>query len=222
MSTLAYLWLIRPARISSRLEDLRQSKLFLDVPNEWQLGLGVLRMLHRILFRSHTIGTSSGPIRSTPRARLLAFRSIRLPFLLWERAVAPLDLSGLLMSKERMFCHLLGAHHDHHQFVYDLEILEAWPGALRELRDRAAAVVEERSPRAVWLKDLVVFEGYHEALLSAVDSALAGHLQVDDAERDNPDITFRAYLAWCCRQPSTPRETLRTWLSRKFLSARPA
>lgn len=200
--------LLFPARVAEGLERIRAAGLAPQVPSVWQITLGVLRMMHRLVFRSETIGTcKTHPVRRTWRARLLALRPVRFPFLLWERAVAPLDFSGLVSSRERVLRHLLGAHHDALQFVYDLELLRLYPGALEELRDRARAVVEGTDPRAEWLRDLVVFEGYHENLLRTAEAALAGTLEIDPLVARDPDITFAAYLAWCASQPSTPEET---------------
>jgi hypothetical protein len=200
--------LLQPARVQARLEEIAASGLVRSVPNLWQVALGVLRMQHRLLFRSDTVGTSSSqPVRRTWRARLLHHRALRTPWLLWERAIAPFDLSGLLSSEERVTRHLLGAHHDGAQFIYDLQMLATAPGALERVREAARAVVGADTSRTRWLRDLCVFDGYHESLLEAVERALAGQLEADGAH-DDPDISFFAYLRWCARQPRTPGETL--------------
>lgn len=192
-------------RIRHRLQGTPRAN---DVPNSWQIFLGIARMWHRVLFRSETIGMStSNPVRPTLRARLFAFRPLRFPLLLRERAIAPLDFSGLLSSRERVLTHLLGAHHDKNQFAYDLEMLSLHEGALEELYARVTRLLEDDSAHARFLRDLTVFEGYHENLAEAVRKALDGSLGLSDAERVDPDISFFAYLAWCARQPKTPEET---------------
>jgi hypothetical protein len=204
--------LVDPAAVEVGLARLRDSGAFADVPNAWQVAVGVLRMWHRVLFRSETIGLSTARVRATTRGRLLRNRLARFPFLVAERAIAPLDFSGLISGRERILRHLLGAHHDGDQFVYDLELLRAHPGALEELRARTAAVVDGSDPRAEYLRDLVVFEGYHEALLSAVDRAMVGDFGIPEADVSNPDISLRAYLAWCAKQPASweaTRDSLR-------------
>jgi hypothetical protein len=195
----AWILLLRPDRVEERLSQIA------DAPNLWQVGLGVMRMLHRLIFRSDTVGTCELPVRGSWRAKLLHWRALRLPFLLAERAVAPLDLSGLVSSRERVLRHLLGAHHDRHQFAYDLEMLDE--AALDELVERTRAVVEGRDPRAGWLRDLAVFEGYHESLLDAAQRARCGKLSLPEPDASDPDISFLAYLDWCRAQPSTPRQT---------------
>jgi hypothetical protein len=204
----AHVLLLDPTRIERKLALVRESGIVRRTPNTWQIALGMLRMLHRVTLRSETVGTSStAPVRGTWRARAMSWRPLRFPFLLAERAVAPLDLSGLLSSRERVVRHLLGAHHDRHQFVYDLELLRVEPGALDELLVRATAVVNDTDPRAEWLRDLVVFDGYHENLLAAVERACAGDFGVPGADAQNPDVTFAAYLDWCAAQPETPEAT---------------
>jgi hypothetical protein len=204
--------LLDPERVAEGLERVQASGLVRRVPTPWQLSLGVLRMWHRIAFRSDTIGTSgSAPVRGSWRARLLHWRALRLPCLLVERAVAPWDLTGLLSDEARVVRHLLAAHHDGHQFVYDLQILACHPGALERVRDQARAVVEGSHPRTSWLRDLVVYEGYHESLLRSVQHALDGRFELAPEEVDDPDISFFGYLGWCAAQPATPREALDAW-----------
>ncbi len=212
--------LLDPAGVARGLERLRASGHFPVVPNEWQITLGILRMVHRMIFRSETIGTSRRPIRRTLRARLLARRPLRFPFLVAERAIAPLDSSGLLSERERVIRHLLGAHHDQNQFAYDLEMLRAHPGALEEVVERTREVVTGRSPRAEYLRDLTVFEGYHEDLLAAAERAVNGDLGLSQREAEDPDVAFSAYLAWCARQPSTYRKTVAALLRGRYSVAR--
>lgn len=205
-----YVLLIEPARVEAGLERLRASGRVPRVPTLWQIALGVLRMHHRVVFRSETVGTSAAPVRRSWRARALHFRALRFPFLLRERAVAPLDMSGLSSEPARVHAHLLGAHHDGNQFAYDLEMLSLSEDGmhwLERVRDSARAVVAEETRYGTWLRDLCVHEGYHESLLAAVERAIAGDLGLSAAEHADPDISFSAHLAWCARQPETPAET---------------
>ena len=214
-------WYVRvllgdPERILLHLDRMRAHGVVDVAPNPWQLCLGVLRLWHRSIFRMETVGTSpGGAVRATWRARLLANRAVRLPFLLAERAVAPLDFTGLRNSPERLIRHLLGAHHDGNQFVYDLEIL-AGHGRLGQLRDAVAALLANDTPRARWLRDLTVFEGYHETLAAAVEQAIATGPAMSARDAENPDLSFRAYLTWCARQPATPSDTLAAWRTGRF------
>jgi len=217
----AHLLLVDAARVEARLDELRPAGAHHAVPNAWQVALGVARMWHRVIFRSGTIGTSARhPVRRTWRARLLVFRPLRFPFLLAERAIAPLDFSGLLSRRERIVRHLLGAHHDARQFAYDLELLATLDRpALEEVLAVVRALLAEESSRARWLRDLVVFERYHEELEAAVLRALEGDYGLTEEERVDPDIAFGAYLAWCARQPATPHATRALWREGRFTIA---
>ena len=213
---LSRLVLIDAAGVDRALARLAETGAYPAVPNVWQITLGVLRMWHRMVYRSGTVGTSTRPVRPTLRARLFAPRPLRFPFLLAEGAVAPLDFSGLLSSRERVIRHLLGAHHDERQFAYDLEMLQHDPGALQELAARVREINHGRSPRAAYLRDLTVFEGYHDDLELAVERALKGDFGLSPAEARDPAISFAAYLAWCARQPDTPAATLRALRAGRF------
>lgn len=209
---LSRLLLLSPRTVERNLATLAAAGLVERAPNAWQITLGVFRMWHRITFRPETIGTCAHQrTRRTWRARLLGWRALRLPCLLLEGAVIPWDLSGLLSNPDVLERHLLGAHHDGNQFVYDLEALSAYPGHLERLERLTREVVEDSSPRAGWLRDLVVFEGYHEELLDAVQAALRGDWRVGADEAADPDITLSAYLRWCAAQPATPAETWSAW-----------
>jgi len=213
----ARLILLRPRRVLANLRAVLASPANFPRVNLWQLELVVLRMWHRVLFRSETIGMSaSQPVRPGWRARWLERRGIRFFFLLHEGSVRPWDLSGLLSTPDELIRHLMGTHHDGIQFVYDLEILSLHAGRLAELRVQAKDLIARDSKRARWLRDLCVYEGYHEALLAAVERALAGDFGERSAFANDPDIRFRALLAWAERQPATPRETWRAWRRGEF------
>jgi hypothetical protein len=207
--------LLRPRTVLANLERVRAAG-GLDVePTPWQLSLAVLRMWHRTLLRPETVGTSAGPVRSTWRARALRHKALRLPALLVEGAVVPFDFTGLGSAPATLIRHLLGAHHDRHQSVFDLEILAAH-GELPTLRRAVAELVAADTPRARWLRDLTVYEGYHEALLTLVEAACAGRFELTAAEAVDPDVSFRACMRWCAQQPATPAATLAAWRAGAF------
>lgn len=211
-------WLFRhPDRVEANLEALVRSGHLRARPNLWQVFLGVAYMRYRLLFRSETIGLGDGaPVRGTWRARCLAFRPLRFPFLVKERVIAPLDLTGLQSSPDFLVRHLLGAYHPHDHAVYDLELLAAWPDALRRLHVELQEVVAQETPRARWLADLVIHEGYHRRLLDRVEEALRGEFGAGEAGGIPSDSTLRDFLAWCLAQPPTPRATWDAWREGRF------
>jgi hypothetical protein len=214
----AWLVLLRPRRVLARLAAIeRAAPPGVPIPSLWQIELGVLRMWHRILFRPETIGTCTGhPVRASWRARLLRFRPIRFPFLVIERAITPWDLSGFLSRQAQFQRHLLGAHHDGTQCVYDLQILSVYPGALDTLERHLQQLVSVDSPRSRWLADLCVFERYHAELLNHVRTIQSGASELVAADADDPDISFWAYLRWCARQPESPAAWWRAWRRGRF------
>lgn len=210
--------LLRPRRVLHALDAIARSGRYPRVPNLWQVELGVLRTWHRIVFRSETIGTAvSAAVRDDPWARRLENRSVRLPFLLAEGSVAPWDLSGLLSPPGRLVRHLLGTHHDGSQAAYDLELLSLHPGALEDLRDRARAIVGQGDvPRHRWLRNLCVYDGYHERLLDEVERFVADAPAASLRHAGDVDTSFAAFVDWCARQPATPAGTWRAWRAGDF------
>lgn len=217
----AWLVLFRPDLVADSLDQIRRAQIVAKVPNLWQVQLGVLSMWHRVLFRSETIGTcAEGRVRNTWRARALKLRPLRAPFLLRERAIAPWDFSGLVSSPERLIRHVLGAHHDDEDYTYDLSILACYPGKLEEALARTRAVTAGATPHARWLKDLVVFDGYHERLQASLEHIVEHGVRLPYPGSADPDVSFGAYLDWCAAQPSTPVKTWRAWREGTFTLAR--
>ncbi|MCB9673739.1 MAG: hypothetical protein H6737_01405 [Alphaproteobacteria bacterium] len=199
----------RPRRIEARVHELH-AKGVIDVePNLWQLWLGVLYMWHRAMFRPETIGLSERPVRDTWRARAFRFRPARSPFLFGGRRVNPLDHTGLGSTTEHTIRHLLGAHHEADDFHFDIQLVAHEPGVLDALRERLVAIVDETAPDARFLKDLCVYEGYHEDLLEGVEKWLRGEVELD---HEDSDATLTGLMRWCAQQPASLRETLATGL----------
>lgn len=206
---LTRLLLLRPARVRRMLGEAEARGLIAEAPNEWQITLGVLRMVHRMISRPNSIGLSKDrPPRRGLASALLRNRALRFPFVLAVGAVRPWDLSGLLTRPKDLIRHLVGTHHDRHQFAYDLQILSLTPGALEQALEEALRTRDIDDARSRLMKDLCVFEGYHDRLAVAVERALEGDFQLTAEEAEDPDVSFEAYLRWCKSQPSSPRETL--------------
>ena len=127
-----------------------------------------------------------------------------------EGAIAPWDHTGLASDPKRLRKHLISAHHDGHQFAYDFSILRGEPDALLTLRNEVQAILDGDTWRTRWLKDLAVYEGYHQTLLQVLIRALEGDEFLDQDDAQNPDISFEAFIRWCREQPETPWESLTT------------
>lgn len=195
--------LIRPRRVQAHLAEVA-AKRSQPAPALWQMLQWTGHMWRRVLFDLDSVGSGGGaPVRSTRRARFLQFKGFRAVALVAERAIAPFDMSGLATDESRVIRHLLAAHHDGMEFAYDLEMLSFRAGALDRLRLQVDSVVTGRHPRAQWLRDLCVYEGYHERLLDGVVLALAGRLPTSG----NPDTSFFAMLDWAIAKQAAPRAT---------------
>jgi len=205
---LAWPILLKPRQVATNLERIAESQMVQEVPNVWQIATGVLRMWHRMMFRPQTIGVADDGARArSGRARLMEPRPLRFPFLLWEGSVAPLDLSGLASTPTRLRKHVLGTFHAGERFAYDLQILACYPGELERLHEEVRQVVDGSHPRGEWLRDLCVYDGYHERLLAYLDRVASGEQSLEPADHRNPDASFTAYLTWCASQPATPQGT---------------
>ena len=201
-----WLLLVHPPRVQRRL-DLLGTRLGFSV-NLWQIELGVLRMWHRMLFRSETIGISTTHgVRKGSWARLLQWRAFRFFCLVREGSFVFWDSSGLFSGPDTIVRHLLANHHDGERFLYDLELLELlYPEHLAVLERSLAEVLDGREPRGEWWRDLCVYEHYHEDLAAGLAAFRSGS-ELRERYREDADTSFLAYLRWCARQPGSPAET---------------
>jgi hypothetical protein len=185
------------------------------LPSRWQVALGILRMQHRLLTRRASVGLASLPREPGLWPRLLEQHVVRAPFLLLEGSVVPHDLSGLRSKSSTLQRHLLGTYHAGNEANYDLEILAARdPQALVTLREACIAVVDGRHPRARRWRSLCVYAGAHEELLAQIDRALRGEFL--GRTRDDPDVSFFAFLRFCARQPADPNTTAAAWQTGRY------
>ena len=215
MSWHGRLLLVHPKQVATRLEQARLAGWIPNCPTLWQMELDVLRMWHRLVFRPETIGKSNThPIRSGWRAKLLVWRPLRFPFLLAEGAVSPWDMTGLASSTKRLLQHLMAAHHDGFQFVYDLEILSLEPSGLAQLRSRLQAL-EKDSKRADWLGDLCAYAHYHRDLSHGLACFELNPESLLSSTGD-PDLSLRALLIWCLAQPASPAATWQAWRAGQY------
>ncbi|HRI65995.1 MAG TPA: hypothetical protein PK156_17225 [Polyangium sp.] len=200
-----------PERVEWHLEQLHKNGRIDKKPNLWQVTMGIMYMLHRMVFRPATIGIDDAPVHDTWRARLWSYRPLRFPFLLWQRAIDPLDLTGLSGSMERKHSHLVGAYHPGNNALYDLECMTVDPQAIRALREDVVHIIAGQTSRARLLKDLTVYAGYHERLLGLIDRALEGDFAPAVGHENHPDTTLRGFLGWCAAQPASPEATFAAW-----------
>lgn len=202
------LLLSSPEAIQKNLCLLYQNGHIDDVPSLWQIVQGTGFYWHRYFFRASTVGLSkTDKVKPTLRARLLSSKVIRTPFLYFSKAIGEKpDVTGLGVSPDYKIRHLLGAYHPGDNAVYDLQFLDCFPGKLEALRHELLTLLRVDNDQSRWLKDLVIYEGYHERLLAMVEENLTGSFTVAEENANNPDTSMRAYVQWCLDQPETPMD----------------
>jgi hypothetical protein len=214
----------RPDVVKQTLAALERRGDIDRVPTLWQVVLGAGYMRYRLAFRSDTVGVGGTPARTGWRPWLLDWRVIRLPFLLRERCIAPLEMTGLSLSPDFLERHLLAAYHRVDHGIYDLQLLSLHPGRLERLHVLAVDAAEGRTGRGRWLADLCVYQGYHRTLVGLVEQAMAGDFSSADQQIPS-DASLGGWLRWCVHQPTTPTSTWAAWQSGQFnldpRSARP-
>lgn len=206
-------WLVgfvlrNPERVEWYLERLYEHGRIDAKPNLWQVTMGVAYMVHRMVLRPATIGLDESPVRNTWRAQMWQYRPLRFPFLLWQKAIDPIDLTGLSGSMERKHSHLVGAYHPGDNALYDLECMTCDAEALEKLRKDVVEIIKGQTARARFLQDLTVYDGYHSRLLSLIERAIAGDFAPAKGKEDHPDTTLRGFLHWCAAQPDSPEATI--------------
>lgn len=194
------IFLGRARRVQANVQRLADAGLIERAPTLTQCAFGVLYMLHRIVRRPESIGIADAPERSTRRAKWLAKRPIRAPFLIASRTIRPWDLTGFASSPRFLRRHLVGTYHPGDNALYDLALLAAFPGELDKLRMQVAEAIEGQTIRGRWLQDLCVYEGYHAHLAELVEQAAAGDLtpHVDGVASD---ATLAGYVDFLLCQP---------------------
>lgn len=210
MSPVWFVLLWCPGRIERRLAALEAEGVLARAPSRWQVWMGVLYMWTRVVRRPETIGLATHePVRATTGAKRLQNRLVRGVAVFRGRVVNPLDQIGLGSSDAHVTRHLLGAYHPGDNALYDLYLLHTTPGAIDALADAVQAVVDGTHPHAEHLRDLCVYEGYHERLLGMVRRWQAEGPPADPSM--HPDTTLPGFMGWCAAQPDGLGPVLRAW-----------
>lgn len=204
------LFVHNPELMLKNLALLKEKGHIQEIPTLWQVIQGMAQQWSFTAANLEKLGhDQSHPVRDSAGARLLQPQLLRFIPLLIEGAINPWDRSGLALTPERKMRHILGTHHGGETVMYDMQLLDCYPGALESLRDQLNEILENDTPRSRWLRDLVVYEGYHEALKRVVDRALAGDFTVPEEAPPGDDYTVGSFVDRCLACPVTPEETLR-------------
>lgn len=213
-----YLLLHDPRQLQKNLHLLKERGHIQEIPSLWQVVLGISHMWHFTVANVDAIGTSQeAPVRDNPRARLLKNQFIRFFALMAEGSINPLDRTGLALSPKRKMRHVLGTFHATGEMaqtvIYDLQLLDCYPGALKTLGQRLEKLLKQPDARDEWIKDMAVYQGYHEDLVPVVKRCLKGDFSVNvPTQREGDDYTVTSFVERCLGFPPTPQATLENLL----------
>jgi hypothetical protein len=198
------LWLyVRPGEIRSRLESLRAAGLADEVPTRGQIFFGGLDMLRFVI---------EPFAREYYEQQGISFGFHQLLRVL-DDPVSMIDPTGFLSERDTIIGHVMQVVHLNP--VYDLQLMEMFPGGLDELERQVAAMVAGTHPRHRTISAIVEDPGYHARLLDYVrryreDRATPalvreqGELRRDPAAAaaERTFATLPGFLRYCRRLPT--------------------
>ncbi len=209
-----YLLLHNPRLLQKNLGLLKERGHIQEIPTLWQVVQGISHMWRFTVANVDAIGTSQeAPVRDNPRAHLLKNQFIRFFALMAEGSINPLDRTGLALTPKRKMRLVLVTFHATGEMaqtvIYDLQLLDCYPGALKTLGQRLEKLLKQPDARDEWIKDMAVYEGYHEDLVPVVKRCLKGDFVVHvPTQREGDDYTVTSFVERCLGFPPTPAETL--------------
>jgi len=194
---------LHPGEVHDRLESLRAAGLVEEPPHRVQIFFGGLDMLRFVI---------------EPFAReyyeregiSFAFHQL-LRFL--DDPVSMIDPTGFLSERDTIIGHLMQVVHLNP--IYDLQLMEMFPGGLEELEQQVAAMVVGTHPRHRTISAIVEEPGYHLRLLDYVrryraDRSAPAPVRAQGALRRDPAAaaaertfaTLPGFLRYCRRLPT--------------------
>jgi hypothetical protein len=198
------LWLyVRPGEVRGRLEALRAAGLVDEVPTRGQIFFGGLDMLRFVI---------EPFAREYYRQKGISFGFHQLLRVL-DDPVSMIDPTGFLSERDTIIGHVMQVVHLNP--VYDLQLMEMFPGGLDELERQVEAMVAGTHPRQRTISAIVEEPGYHAALLDYVRRYRAdrtappivrqqGELRRDPvaAAAERTFATLPGFLRYCRRLPT--------------------
>ncbi|HKJ25606.1 MAG TPA: hypothetical protein VKB65_12340, partial [Myxococcota bacterium] len=193
---------VRPGEVRGRLEALRAAGLVDAVPTRGQVFFGGLDMLRFVI---------EPFAREYYEQKGISFGFHQLLRVL-DDPVSMIDPTGFLSERDTIIGHVMQVVHLNP--VYDLQLMEMFPGGLDELERQVEAMVAGTHPRHRTISAIVEEPGYHAALLEYVrryrlDRAAPpivreqGELRRDPAAAaaERTFATLPGFLRYCRRLP---------------------
>jgi len=197
-------WLyVRPGEVRRRLEALRAAGLVDAVPTRGQVFFGGLDMLRFVI---------EPFAREYYEQQGISFAFHQLLRVL-DDPVSMIDPTGFLSERDTIIGHLMQVVHLNP--IYDLQLMEMFPGGLDELERQVEAMVEGTHPRRRTIAAIVEDPGYHARLLGYVrryreDRTAPPPVRSQGALRSDPAAaaaertfaTLPGFLRYCRRLPT--------------------
>lgn len=200
------LWLyVRPGEVESRLEALRAAGLTRESPTRGQVFFGGLDMLRFVI---------EPFARDYYEQQGISFGFHQLLRVL-DDPVSMIDPTGFLSERDTIIGHVMQVVHLNP--IYDLQLMEMFPGGLDAFEAQIEAMVAGTHPRHRTISAIVEDPGYHERLLGYVRRyredpgapppvRSQGELRSDPvaAAAERTFATLPGFLRYCSRLPTGP------------------
>jgi hypothetical protein len=197
------LWLyVRPGEVRGRLERLREAGLVDDVPGRSQIFFGGLDMLRFVI---------SPFAREYYEQKGISFGFHQLLRVL-DDPVSMIDPTGFLSERDTIIGHVMQVVHLNP--IYDLQLMEMFPGGLDEFERQVEAMVDGSHPRHRTISAIVEEPDYHARLLAYVRAYRRDHrvpplVRQQGELRNDPAAaaaertfaTLPGFLRYCTRLP---------------------
>jgi len=194
---------VRRGELRRRLEALRAAGFIDEPPGRVQILLGGIDMLRFVI---------EPFAREYYERQGISFAFHQLLRVL-DDPVSMIDPTGLLSERDTIIGHLMQVVHLNP--VYDLQLMEMFPGGLEELERQVAAMVAGSHPRRRTISAIVEEPGYHARLLHYVrryrsDRSTPAPIRSQGALRGDPAAaaaertfaTLPGFLRYCRRLPT--------------------
>jgi hypothetical protein len=197
----ARLWL-RPGEVRGRLEELQRAGLVDELPGRAQIFFGGLDML-RFVIEPFS--------REYYEMKGISFGFHQLLRVL-DDPVSMIDPTGFLSERDTIIGHVMQVVHLNP--IYDLQLMEMFPGGLDEFERQVAAMVDGSHPRHRTISAIVEEPDYHARLLEYVRryrrDRFAPPIRREQGELRNDPVaaaaertfaTLPGFLRYCRRLP---------------------
>lgn len=191
-----------PGEVRGRLECLREAGRVDEIPSRTQIFFGGLDMLRFVI---------EPFAREYYEQKGISFGFHQLLRVL-DDPVSMIDPTGFLSDRDTIIGHVMQVVHLNP--IYDLQLMEMFPGGLDEFERQVAAMVDGTHPRHGTISAIVEEPGYHADLLAYVrryreDPDAAPVVREQGALRSDPVAraaertfaTLPGFLRYCLRLP---------------------